>query len=638
MKFFTAQDKARKNTSKLVFLFVIAVLSLILLTNVLLIGTFAYMGANETGEAASLSLASLNSYFRLDVFIAVSLGVCILITLGSIYKVMALSKGGQAIAEMLGGHLIPQSTDIHEYRQLLNIVEEMAIASGTPIPKVYLLNEPAINAFAAGQSHNNAVIGVTKGALKQLSRDELQGVIAHEFSHILNGDMRLNLRLIGILHGVLLLGIIGEYIVRSFRHGSGSRKNGGAIIMLGIGLMVIGYAGTFFGKWIKASVSRQREYLADASAVQFTRNKDTIAGALKKIGGLEEGSMLESPAAPEYSHAYFASGVSTFLESMLATHPPLNKRIKSIDPNWDGEYILPKPVVVGETEKNEEKVTNVAMPVTAAILTGIDQVINQIGTINETDIEYVHDLILGLPELLRSSSKDAYSARAMIYALLIREQKDKAKAWKVLKQYADKTMPELTKELINASENIDEEMILPLLEFCVNALRELSEKQYKQFRITIDKIITSDNTVDLNEWVIQRLVMQQLDEHFSLRKPAKQKHSYLGAIKNEAEIILSLIAYSEHKDNEELAKQAFERGVKEIGAHAFNIIPKNDLALKNINNAVEELMRAKTLLKPKILKACAATILSDGKTTRKGVELFRTLSICLDCPVPPLKI
>jgi Zn-dependent protease with chaperone function len=637
MNFFKAQDKARRNTKRLVFLFILAVISLVILTNLLLIGVVTFM---DTGESDSF-ITVFKIYFTQDAVIVISIGVSLLIILGSIYKVSALSKGGQAIAEMLGGQLIPQSTANHEERRLLNIVEEMSIAAGMPIPKVYLLNESSINAFAAGKSHSNAVIGVTRGALSQLSRDELQGVIAHEFSHILNGDMKLNLRLIGILHGILLIGIIGEYAIRSMRFSSGNKKGGGgAIILIGIGLMVIGYAGTFFGKWIKASVSRQREFLADASAVQFTRNKDTIAGALKKIGGLDEGSLLESPSASEYSHAYFASGVNVFLESMFATHPPLKERIKQIDPGWNGRFISPKPVAT-ESKTSKEKASSAAeMVITAAMFTATEQAISQIGTINDSNIEYAQQLILAIPESLRIAAQSAYSARAVIYTLLIREQKNKNETWALLKKHADDAVPELTKELFSESVNLDERLILPLLELCVNGLRELSQNQYEQFKFTVTEIITSDKTIDLNEWVIQRQVLQQLDEHFSLRKPAKEKYAYLGAVKKDAEIILSLIAYAEHKDDssDALAKQAFDLGKKEIGAFAFNITPKEELSLKTLNEALDQLMQLKPLLKPRLLKACAAIILADGKTTRKGIELFRILSISLDCPVPPLNI
>ena len=635
MNFFKAQDKARRHTRRLVFLFSLAVLFLILLTNILFISTFAFLGANEE-ESFFTVFANI---YDADIIIVISIGVSLLILLGSIYKVIALSKGGPAIAEMLGGQLIPQSTTEHDERKLLNIVEEMSIAAGMPIPQVYLLDESSINAFAAGQSNSNSVIGVTRGALSQLSRDELQGVIAHEFSHILNGDMKLNLRLIGILHGILLIGIVGGHILNSMRYSSGKKEGGGAIIVIGIGLMLIGYAGTFFGNWIKASVSRQREFLADASAVQFTRNKDTIAGALKKIGGMHEGSLLETPSASEYSHAYFANGVSSLLDSIFATHPPLEDRIKSIDPSWDGNFTAPKPVVDEESESTDEKSNSIeGLAVTAAILTATDQIINQVGVLTETNIEYAHQLLLEIPVILKTSAQSSFSARAVIYALLIREQTNKKEAWDILVKYADPSMPELTKTLITESENIDDKQILPLLELCINALRELSVNQYKQFKDTLNNIITADKSVDLNEWILQRLVLQQLDEHFSLRKPVREKHAYLGAVKESAETLLSLVAYTEHKDSEEHAKQAFDKGKNEIGAKAFKMIPKEDISLNALNASLDKLAQLKPLLKPRILKACAAIIMLDGTATRKGLELFRTISTSLNCPVPPLNI
>lgn len=638
MNFFQAQDKARRNTRRLIFLFALAVITLLLLTNILVIGVFAYLGSGET----EFSTLDLKSYFELDIFIAVSLGVISLIFLGSLYKTMSLSKGGQAIAELLGGNLVSQNTTTHKERQLLNIVEEMAIAAGMPIPKVYLLNESSINAFAAGKSHNNAVIGVTQGALENLTRDELQGVIAHEFSHILNGDMKLNIRLMGVLHGILLIGIVGEYILRSFRHKSSrnSKGGGGAIIFLGLGLLIIGYSGTFFGKWIKAIVSRQREYLADASAVQFTRNKDTIAGALKKIGGLDEGSTLEAPSASEYSHAYFANGVSSFFGSMFATHPPLSKRIIQIDPGWNGRFISPKQKEQNESAQQKESTAskNIAgMVVSTAVISAVEQAIGQVGELNETNIEYAQQLISSLPESIHNASQNPYSARAIIYSLLIREQKNKDKAWSLLTEHADEGVPELTKEYYPEALKLDEKLLLPLLELCVNALKELSDNQYKQFKHTINTVITADKTIDLNEWILQRLVLQQLDEHFSLRKPAKAKHAYLGAVKTDAEILLSLIAYIEHTDDNE-AKQAFDKGIKEIGAHAFNMIPREEFSLITLNKSLDELMLLKPLLKPRILKACAAIILADGKGTRHGIEVFRTIATCLECPVPPLNI
>jgi Zn-dependent protease with chaperone function len=636
MNFFKAQDKARRNTKRLIFLFVLAVISLVILTNILFIGTFAYMGTGEAESFVDVFIRSLNQ----DVVIVISIGVSLLIFLGSIYKVSALSKGGQAIAEMLGGQLIPQSTTTPEQRKLLNIVEEMSIAAGMPIPKVYLLDESSINAFAAGQSHSNAVIGVTRGALSQLSRDELQGVIAHEFSHILNGDMKLNLRLIGILHGILLIGILGEYALRSMRYSSSNKKDGGgAIIFIGIGLLVIGYAGTFFGKWIKASVSRQREFLADASAVQYTRNKDTIAGALKKIGGLDEGSLLETPSASEYSHGYFASGVSVFLESMFATHPPLEDRIKQIDPGWNGRFIAPKieePTVDNKSEEKDAKSPLAGLAVTAAILSSAEQVINNVGTLSENSINIAHQLIDSIPDNLIQATHDPYSARAVIYAVLVHAQpseKDKNISWGLLEKHADKNIPELSKELYPEISKLDDKLKLPLLELCIVALRELSINQYKQFKHTVNEIIIADKSVDLNEWVIQRLVLQQLDEHFSLRKPAKAKHAYLGAVKSEAETLMSLLAYVEHKE-EKQAKYAFDKGKKEIGASAFKIIAREELALSKLNSSLDALMQLKPVLKARVLKSFAVIILADNKATTKGIEIFRTIALCLETPTP----
>jgi len=640
MNFFEAQDKARRNTAWMILLFIFAVAGLVFLTNLLLLAVLAYL---KTGYFV-FSVSELQGYFDPVVFVGVTVGICLLIFGGSLYKTMSLSRGGPAVAEMLGGRLVPQSTNDLQQRQLLNVVEEMSIAAGMPIPKVYLLDEQSINAFAAGQSPANAVIGVTRGALTQLTREELQGVIAHEFSHIFNGDMRLNIRLIGVLHGILLVGTIGYFILRSLRFAgrSRSRKGGGgivAIVALGAGLMVIGYAGTFFGQWIKAVVSRQREYLADSSAVQFTRNKDSIAGALKKIGGSSMGSYIEDPAAPEYSHAYFANGISSFWQSLFATHPPLEKRIKVIDPGWDGKFVRPQPKAQPAAEQVSGAASSKAaadMVVKTAILSAAAAAINQIGTLNEANIERVRELIVAMPESLREAAQSAFSARAVIYAILINHQSDQKQVWSILEQHADQSMPPLTAQYLSEIQNLDEKFKLPLLELCINALRELSTNQFIQFERAINKIIIADKKIDLNEWIIQRLVLQQLSEHFGLRKPAKAKYASLGAVKLAAETLMSLIAYVEHKDDSQ-AVQAFDRGKKEIGATALNIIARQDFSLNALNQSLDKLMQLKPLMKPRILKACVAIILSDGKTTIKGIELVRTISICLDCPMPPMQ-
>ena len=424
----------------------LAVAGLVVLTNLFLLGIFTYARSNQF----VFSPEALQGYYSWKEFAIVSGGVCLLIFCGSLYKTMSLSGGGSTIAEMLGGQQVPQATRDPHQRQLLNVVEEMAIAAGMPIPRVYLLEDSSINAFAAGLSPANAVIGVTRGTMTRLNRDELQGVIAHEFSHIANGDMRLNIRLIGVLHGILLIGLIGGWLLRSMRFSGRSRNSKGAggvaaIAALGLGLLVIGYAGSFFGNWIKSIVSRQREYLADSSAVQFTRNKEGIAGALKKIGG--SSSYLASPAAAQYSHAFFAEGLGLLLQSFFATHPPLEKRIRRIEPGWDGVFLPSQVREIASPEPVEQPTSAAAgLAATAAILTSAEQAISQVGTLNEENIEYVRELIVAMPPLLRESAQDAYTARALIYAVLISLQKDANAASSALQQYADPDMRALCKK------------------------------------------------------------------------------------------------------------------------------------------------------------------------------------------------
>ncbi|MCP4875313.1 MAG: M48 family metallopeptidase [Gammaproteobacteria bacterium] len=638
MNFFEAQDKARRNTSWLVLLFVFAVIGLVVLTNLFLFALLVYLKTNQVVVSADL----LYDYYSWQEFLFVGLCICLLIFAGSLYKTMSLTGGGAAVAEMLGGHLVSQATTDLQQRQLLNVVEEMAIAAGMPVPRVYLMDETSINAFAAGRTPANAVIGITRGTLTRLNREELQGVIAHEFSHIANGDMRLNIRLIGVLHGILLIGMIGYFLFRSLRFAGRSRssKGGGgvlAIAALGIGLMVIGYAGTFFGQWIKAVVSRQREFLADSSAVQFTRNKDGIAGALKKIGGgAGVGSTMDSAQAPQYSHAYFANGISSFWQSLFATHPPLEDRIRKIEPRWDGQFLASR---VSDTVPVEAAVTTPSdaskVAVAATILSSAEQAISQIGTLNEENIEYVHQLIIAMPLLLREAAQDAYSARALIYAAMIGMQTDMALASKALGHHADPDVQTLTHKLLPELEKLDAKFKLPLLELGVNALRDLSPNQFVQFKITVEDIILSDQSVNLNEWIVQRLVIQQLDEHFGFRVPAKAKFSTLDSLKDEVEILLSLMAYLEHKDDAEAAT-AFDSGAREAGM-SLQMLPRKGLKLESLNSSLDRLMSLKPLAKPLLLRACVAIILQDGKTTTRGIELVRTVSTCLDCPMPPMR-
>ena len=331
MDFFENQDKARRHTKRLIAYFLMAV-ALIVVAVYLVCALIFFRGRVAGGDFGAL--------WDPQVFLAAATGTIAVICFGSLYKINELREGGGAVARMLGGRLMSPATTDPDEKKLRNVIEEMSLASGVPVPEIYVLDEEeAINAFAAGHSTSDAAVTVTRGAMELLNRDELQGVIGHEFSHILNGDMRLNLRLIGLINGILCLAIIGRILVQSgSSRSSRSDKKGNPLPLLGIALLIIGGIGVFFGKLIKSAVSRQREFLADASAVQFTRNPLGLAGALKKIGGLSGGSKLDAPAAEEASHLFFANGLRESWFNIFATHPPLEERIRLLDPTFDGKF------------------------------------------------------------------------------------------------------------------------------------------------------------------------------------------------------------------------------------------------------------------------------------------------------------
>jgi Zn-dependent protease with chaperone function len=358
--FFAQQDRARRNTRLLVALFMLAVLLLILLTNLLLAGFLWFAEDYNLYGGARRDFMGFLRQISLERFAIITLGVVSTVALVSFVRWMQLATGGQAVAESMGGRRVLRQSDSLEEIRALNIVEEMALAASMPVPALYVLpDERGINAFAAGITPADAVVAVTRGALLQLNRHELQGVVAHEFSHILNGDMRLGIRLVALLKGITFIGDVGHILLRSgaYRSAAGTRrsKEGAALPVLGLGLLVIGWLGTLAAGFIKAAISRQKEFLADASAVQFTRSNEGIADALKVIGGFLPGSLVHAARAEEMSHIFFGE-VRHHIWNLFETHPPLPLRIARLDPSWDGEYISRRERRYGEGELSADQV------------------------------------------------------------------------------------------------------------------------------------------------------------------------------------------------------------------------------------------------------------------------------------------
>ncbi len=647
MDFFKSQDIARKNTGRLVVFFSLAVLSLIVMTNLVVMLAFGYLNAGDLSSNTTIEL------FDWEIFFKVGVVVITVVALGSLYKIRALSGGGARVAEMMDGELIVDGSDDINKKKILNVVEEMAIASGTPVPPVYLINEHGINAFAAGYSPSDAVIGITRGAIETLSRDQLQGVVAHEFSHILNGDMRLNIRLIGILHGITVIGMIGYYMLRTSSRSRRSR-NGGGLVGLGLGLMVIGYAGTFFGNLIKAGVSRQREYLADASAVQFTRSRDGIAGALKRIGGNTFGSVLTNPNCAEISHTLFCQGITGFFNSLFATHPPLEKRIRIIQPDWDGKYDATsaeddyRHKDIGDgTIGYEGEVKGAAreaiitrketMSTIAAVMTS-NAILEQIGKPTVSHLDYASEIITGIPDALVKAVHEPYSVRAVIYFLVLDEDKEiRNKQLRHLESAADSGVYEETTRLINQVSGLRTEHRLPLVEMALSTLRQLTKPQYKLFKENLVTLIKADDRISLSEWAIQKIVFHHLDAVFGRKSVSIRQYKSLAQTRYSCSVLLSILVYST-THNGLRQQDVFNNANLELGDIDVNFLVKNKLDLDKLNKALNDLVQLKPLVKPRLLKACAACITADKQVSPVEAELFRAISDTLDCPMPPLLI
>lgn len=645
MNFFEQQDRAKRNTKRLILLLVLAVISLIAITCLMFALFFYYFAANNphslNEETASGFWQGLLQALPPDAIAGIALAVTLVVLLGSLFKYSQLSVGGRAVAASMGGHLITGATQDPDERKILNVVEEMAIASGTAVPPVYVIEEDSINAFAAGFKPQDAVIGITRGCIHQLSRDQLQGVIAHEFSHIFHGDMRINMRLVALLNGILLLGLIGEFIMRSTRHRSLMRsskdKSAAGVMLLGLGLFIIGYAGTFFGNLIKAAVSRQREFLADASAVQFTRNPEGISGALKKIGGAVYGSKLTTANAAQFSHMYFSQGVRHFF-NLMATHPPLEERIRRIEPRWDGEFIAAsaEPGDQITTADNamgfHSQSGNAPVAEAQTYPINIEKSIENIAQPTSQHLDYAHNLLENLPSYIRDAAADPFSARGLVFGLLLdRQAQMREQQWQILSEFMEPQELDSLYKLALGAHSLSTHQRLPLLELIIPTLKQLTLPQLNSFLAATRSIINADQKISIMEWSLYRIVMHNTEQE---RQPVRS-HS-LPSLAGECRLMLSTLAYAGAKNNSD-AKAAYSEAIEQLQM-ALEILPKAEIKLADLDKALTQLNQVKPLQKPQLLKAMSKCVLHDGQITVTEAEMFRAIADSLDCPIPPLLI
>lgn len=648
MNFFAEQEAARRSTFWLLLLFLVAICMLLLLSNFLLLESLHVSVYSEF----SFSVTKLLRVYDHQLTLLLSAVIIALIVIASFYRLMTLRSGGSAVALSLGGVLIARSSQDPLHRRILNVVEEMSIASGIPTPQVYLLPEHGINAFAAGWKSTNSVIGITQGALEQLTRDELQGVIAHEFSHIFNGDMKLNIRLIAILYGILVIGLLGRLMMRLAFHSNHSRRSKDAravAILLGIGaaLTVVGYSGIFFGGWIKSLISKQREYLADASAVQFTRNNEGIANALKKIGGHSSRSVIHASAAAEYSHGYFALAEHSVSFFSFATHPALEKRILRLEPQWNGDFILSKNKTRAQQERelsakiqqelSNKEVLKQRLMVGMGVVSTINKV-DDIGHINQQTIDLAQQWKNSIPDFIALYAQHPLEAQWLVYAILLdKNESIREQQFEILKAKYKQQFTRKVAWVFEQLSELDEVHEVSVINLTLSSLREMSEAQFLEFKLVIKKLIKADNVIDLKEWMIQRLILQHLEEYFGLREKARQHYYVIGSVKKPIEVVASLLCYLEHS-TKEAALYSFEMGKNKISANALIILEKEEIGIKSLNNALDELDQLKPILKKKFLQFAVHCVAHDGEVKLKSYELLRMIASCIDTPLPPVMV
>ena len=615
MDFFRQQEIARRNTRRLIGLFLLAVLALIVITNLLFIGLL-------TGG----DLSYFFEYFDWSVFIVVGAFVAMVIGIVVLVNWLLFARGGKQVATALGGTLVQPATNDPMERRAANIVQEMALAANMPVPSLFVLNEETgINAFAAGTSPTNAVVAVTHGALTILSRDQLQGVIGHEFSHILNGDMRLSIRLAAMLRGITFIGDFGSALLRGSSHrrgfGSGKSNDQGAVVGLGLGLLLVGLLGGLMAGLIKSAISKQKEYLADASAVQFTRNPGGIGDALKIIGGHESGTLVEAGRATEMSHLFFGQ-VQHRLWSGFATHPPIEERINRIDPDWDGIFLsAPPEEIATEEEQADDPGHEAAISAIAVIATNT--------TMTETGGAAIPNATAREEaELLIQEARDPLGAMALVLALTW-DPPHEVSQWRALETKPIEGLADTVRRCCEPLRSRAVEQRLALLELCLPALRGLSTEQYRVFRGLLLEWINADGRTTLEEWCLFQVVRHFLDPEFLGTRPASPKHKSLNAVADDLAIVLGTMACLTEEDTD----RAFNRGSDMLKLQ-LRLPEVSDLTVANFGDAVESLAECYPLLKVSVLKAVAVVAADDGVISNIEMTLVKAMAATMDCPVP----
>jgi Zn-dependent protease with chaperone function len=666
MNFFEHQEAARRNSRRLVVLFALAVIAIVIAVNVAATVLFHTFAAPVGLRWQSGTLP--NGFYFTNTVVVLGL-----IFGGTLLEMNRLKAGGVAVAQMVGAREVDTSTRDLLDRRLVNIVEEMAIASGVPMPRVFVMDgETSINAFAAGHSIDDAIVAVTRGTLTRLNRDELQGVIAHEFSHILNGDMRLNLRLIGVLYGLLIVALAGRFLleVGGRSRGGGDRSSGSAIAVLfaaGLALWVLGYIGVFFGRLIKAGVSRQREFLADASAVQFTRNPDGIGGALRKIAGLGEqsglGSRIDHPQAESLSHLFLGAARPSFVRGIFATHPPLDERLRRIYGRAVAAMPAPENAValalgglepapeatrprspiqyvpaagLAAVAQTAEALPERTSPVAGLMAAGAAAAVNVAAEIGTVRPPRHRDFALdeaqrALVESLRRAASDVMGAQLLALAMLVdKEQELRGQQRALIAEVFGTEAAALADRYQTQIQRLPPGARQPLVDVAMPALRKLPAESRSSLLRTAHLLIAADGRVTVPEFLLFTILKRRLGPDAGRAVPVR--FAELAPVSRDVGLVLSLVAAVRAPER---AEHAFNAGTVTLRGVELNLVAAADIRLDDVSAALDRLNQLAPLIKPQLIKAATAVAFVDGETNWRSATSLRMICAALDAPLPP---
>jgi Zn-dependent protease with chaperone function len=646
MNFFEHQEKARKQSRRLILAF-FGVALLIVLT-VDLVVMVMFLTSNDETQFNFATLLNLDIWIaNSTLLLSTSVVTGGTIGLASLGKIASLRSGGGKVARDIGATLVTPDTQDRLCRRLYNVVEEIALASGTSVPEVYVMeNEPGINAFAAGYSATDAAIAVTQGCLEKLNRSELQGVIAHEFSHIFNGDMRINIHMMGTTFGIMVIAILGRKFLSASRYRiSSSRDNNGSVlIVIGLILMAVGYIGLFFARWMKSALSRQREYLADASAVQFTRDPDGISGALKKIAAYQHSSYLQSDAE-EVSHMLFSSGNRSL---MFSTHPPLQQRISRIEKNFDSTEIerLAKKLKQQDkvehlqAEKAEQEQKNSGNAKSKNGFLDLDTMFDEIGNPSIERIAAAAMLTASLPSGLSSSAHSLeWAPEILFYCLLDQNDNIRNSQLLVVAEQMGAISERKVQHLIQTHGLLKVEQRLPLLEMSFPTLKRRPVSNIQHIQSTIELIADVDGKIDSFEFLLTRLIKQYLQEFHLPNRTRLHGRRKIQECKSELSIVMSILAsHGQERSSAQglqLAQKAFKEGMSLVGINHMNLNFSNQWQL-DLDNAIAVLDQLSASDKSSVVAALIRAVLDDKKVLTAEHEMLRVICALIHVPIPLL--